>query len=85
MIKKLFVGGLSQRTTSEELKKHFGKYGDIINAVVMMESAGKARSRGFGFVTFSDHSAIEKALSEQHKVCKLAFTRLHSTQYNISI
>lgn len=68
MIKKLFVGGLSQSITSEALEEHFSKYGDIINAVVMMEPHRKNRSRGFGFVTFSDHSAIEKALSEEHEV-----------------
>lgn len=50
--KKLFIGGLSQEITVGDLRSHFGKYGEMSDAVVMIDTESK-RSRGFGFVTFS--------------------------------
>lgn len=50
---KLFVGGLSWETTQENLQRYFSRYGEIIDCVVMKNN-DTGRSRGFGFVTFSD-------------------------------
>lgn len=50
---KLFVGGLSWETTQENLQRYFGRFGEVIDCVVMKNSES-GRSRGFGFVTFSD-------------------------------
>jgi len=57
---KVFVGGLAWQTKSETLHKHFSQYGDILEAVVIMDKT-TGRSKGFGFVTFSDKEAAEKA------------------------
>jgi RNA recognition motif-containing protein len=48
---KIFVGGLPQDVGTEDLKAHFGVYGPIADAVVMMDRR-TSRSRGFGFVRF---------------------------------
>lgn len=51
--RKLFVGGLSWETTQENLQRFFQRYGEVIDCVVMKNNES-GRSRGFGFVTFSD-------------------------------
>ncbi len=45
--RKLFLGGLNYSTTEEGLKMHFGKYGELVDVVVMRFPDSK-RSRGFG-------------------------------------
>lgn len=59
---KMFIGGLSWQTTPEGLKEHFSKFGDIAEVMVMKDPTTR-RSRGFGFVTFSDASSVDKVLA----------------------
>lgn len=57
---KLFVGGLSARTTKEILHAHFSTYGRLVDAVVMSH---QGRPRCFGFVTYEDPAAAVAALA----------------------
>jgi len=57
---KLFIGGLDYRTTDETLKSHFEKYGEIVDVIVMKDPQTK-RSRGFGFVAFSQSYMVDEA------------------------
>uniref|UniRef100_A0A1I8GYS7 RRM domain-containing protein n=1 Tax=Macrostomum lignano TaxID=282301 RepID=A0A1I8GYS7_9PLAT len=59
-LRKLFVGGLSANISDEELRHHFGQYGELAD-VVVMKDRGTGRPRGFGFVTFSDESGVDAA------------------------
>ncbi|XP_064087807.1 RNA-binding protein Musashi homolog Rbp6-like isoform X2 [Macrobrachium nipponense] len=59
---KMFIGGLSWQTTAEGLREYFSKFGDI-NEVMVMKDPTTRRSRGFGFVTFSDPSSVDKVLA----------------------
>jgi len=51
---RLFVGGLSWRTTTEDLRAAFEAVGPVNDAVVVLDR-DTGDSRGFGFVTMADH------------------------------
>jgi RNA recognition motif-containing protein len=61
MSKKLFVGSLSWGTNDDALREAFAVHGEIREAVVITDR-DTGRSRGFGFVTFEDDEAADKAV-----------------------
>jgi len=63
MAKKLFVGGLSWDTTDEGLRQAFATYGEITEAKVITDR-DTGRSRGFGFVTFTQNEDATTAISK---------------------
>jgi len=65
MKRKLFVGGLNWKTTDDGLRAAFERFGDIAEAKVITDRE-TGRSRGFGFVTFSDDDAAQKAVQEMN-------------------
>ncbi|KAF9902804.1 hypothetical protein EC991_004539 [Linnemannia zychae] len=62
---KLFIGGLSWNTTDDSLRGGFSEVGDVIDAIVVRDRE-TGRSRGFGFVTFSDEAAADAAIQRFH-------------------
>jgi RNA recognition motif-containing protein len=60
MRKKLYVGNLSFKTTSDDLRDTFAQYGAVDSAQVVTDRE-TGRSRGFGFVEMAEgaESAIE--------------------------
>lgn len=60
---KLFVGNLPWSLTSEALKEMFAKFGEVVEAIVIMDRMS-GRSKGFGFVTFAKKEDAEKAMKE---------------------
>ncbi|MGB1748230.1 MAG: RNA-binding protein, partial [Dehalococcoidia bacterium] len=56
MGKKLFVGSLAWATDSAGLRAAFEKFGEIEEAQVVNDRE-TGRSRGFGFVTFTDEGS----------------------------
>ena len=58
---KMFIGGLSWQTTPESIREYFSTFGELAEVMVMKDPATR-RSRGFGFVTFTDHLAVDKVL-----------------------
>jgi RNA recognition motif-containing protein len=63
MSKKLFVGSLSWDTNDEGLRAAFSPFGEITEAIVITDRNSN-RSRGFGFVTFEEDEAADKAMAE---------------------
>jgi len=64
--RKIFVGGLAHKTTTQHLREHFSRHGPIVDAVVLRWPDG--RSRGFGYVTFGDVGAATVALQTTHHI-----------------
>jgi len=64
--RKIFIGGLAHKTTTQHLRDHFGQFGAIVDAVVLRWPDG--RSRGFGYVTLGDGVAVAAVLRETHQL-----------------
>lgn len=58
---KLYVGNLPYSVTSDSLKAAFAEYGEIVDAVVIMDKRF-GRSKGFGFVEFAKEADAQKAV-----------------------
>ena len=59
---KIFVGGLPYSTTSEELREHFGRSGNVLSATVVTDRFS-GQSRGFGFVEMSTEAEAKAAIT----------------------
>ena len=64
---KLFIGGISWETSEEKLKDYFGKYGDVLQTVVMRDTVS-GQPRGFGFVVFADPNVLDGVLQDRHVI-----------------
>lgn len=62
--RKVFIGGLSYKTDDETLKNYFLKYGELVDYVVMKDGQ-TGRSRGFGFVTYSDSFMVDELMKNR--------------------
>ena len=65
MSKKLFVGGLSWDTDDNGLRMAFEQHGEVTEAKVITDR-DTGRSRGFGFVTFSEDGAANTAVEQMN-------------------
>ncbi|KAL1204870.1 Heterogeneous nuclear ribonucleoprotein 1 [Cardamine amara subsp. amara] len=62
---KIFIGGLHKDTTNTMFNKHFGKYGEITDSVIMRDRH-TGQPRGFGFITYADPSVVDKVIEDNH-------------------
>ena len=80
--KKVFVGGVSQETTLEEVRSYFSRFGKIDAAVLVPTQEAKKRRilggtdwrdrrawehKGFGFITFASDVVAEKVSFQKQK------------------
>lgn len=63
---KIFIGGLPWSVTSDTLREMFSQYGEITEAIVISDR-DTGRSKGFGFVTFTNAEDAQKALEMDGK------------------
>ncbi|KAH6565998.1 hypothetical protein BASA50_005281 [Batrachochytrium salamandrivorans] len=61
MSAKVYVGGLSWDTTDSSLRSRFEEFGEVVSAVVIMDRE-TGRSKGFGFVEYSDPKGANGAV-----------------------
>ncbi|KAJ1526350.1 hypothetical protein ONE63_009499 [Megalurothrips usitatus] len=68
-VKKLFVGGVKDVHTEDNLRSYFSQFGNVMTvSIVLDKETGK--KRGFGFVEYDDHDAVDKVvLHKNHNVC----------------
>lgn len=59
---KLYVGNLSKSTTEDELNTLFAQAGKV-SAVEVIKERKSGESKGFAFVTMSEQSKADKAVS----------------------
>ena len=64
---KLFVGGLSLQTTTDQLRAAFLQFGTIVDVAVIADRA-TGRSRGFGFVSFANREDGLEAIKKMNGV-----------------
>ncbi|CAD7965659.1 unnamed protein product [Amoebophrya sp. A25] len=56
---KIFVGGLAQGTTEAQIHEHFQQFGKIEKSELFI-------LRGFGYVSFTASSAVDRCLAQQY-------------------
>lgn len=67
MSTKLFIGGLAWHTDDGTLRQKFEEFGQVEEAVVVKDR-DTGRSRGFGFVRFSQESEADNAMQNMNNV-----------------
>ncbi len=63
---KIYVGNLPWSVDDAKLKELFSSYGNVTEANVISDKFTR-RSKGFGFVTFAEDEAGQKAISEMNE------------------
>ncbi|XP_010535422.1 PREDICTED: RNA-binding protein 24 [Tarenaya hassleriana] len=64
---KVFVGGLPWETPTDEMRRYFEQFGEILEAVIITDK-NTARSKGYGFVTFRDPDSATRAVADPNPV-----------------
>ena len=67
---KIFVGGLPNTITEDELRHYFESYGRV-NQIELLRDRETNRLRGFAFVSFEDQDSADKCIQRRsHEICK---------------
>jgi len=67
-VKKIYLGGVKEPITEEDIKTYFGQFGTITEVIIMKDREGQYR--GYGFVEFDDYDPVDKVILEKsHMVC----------------
>lgn len=65
--KKMFVGALSPNTDENSMRLYFTEFGEIVELTIKYDLLSK-RSKGYGFISFSDKESVDKVLSKQEHI-----------------
>ena len=66
-MKRIYVGNLSYRTTENEIRQQFEKFGSV-NQVNIITERETGRSKGFAFVEMQNDSEAEDAIQGMNGV-----------------
>jgi len=61
--KKVFVAGIADTVSEDELKEHFSQYGPITECYIQKDRT-TGESRGFGFVSYENPDDVDKVLQK---------------------
>ncbi|MCJ8741935.1 hypothetical protein PDJAM_G00076460 [Pangasius djambal] len=64
-VKKIFVGGIKEDTEESHLRDYFQEFGKI-EAIEIMIDHKTGNKRGFAFVTFDDHDAVDRIVIQKY-------------------
>jgi RNA recognition motif-containing protein len=65
---KLYIGNLPWSVTSEQLADMFGQFGEIVeDGAIVITDRMSGRSKGFGFVEFTEEEAAKAALEAMNE------------------
>lgn len=65
MFLMLICPGIVVNVTAAVFNKHFGKYGEITDSVIMRDRH-TGKPRGFGFITYADPCVVDKVIEDHH-------------------
>lgn len=60
--RKMFVGGLHPSLTTQNLISYFSQFGEIEKGIIMTDKL-TGKSRGFGFIIFSNKETVDKIMT----------------------
>ncbi|XP_014773900.1 heterogeneous nuclear ribonucleoprotein A1, A2/B1 homolog [Octopus bimaculoides] len=60
-VKKMFVGGLKEETSEDDIRDTFGGFGKI-EKLEMIKDKATGKQRGFCFVTYEDFDSVDKVV-----------------------
>ncbi len=64
-IAKIFVGNIAWGITEDELREAFDSYGEISECKIVIDR-NTGRSRGFGFITYTDMKGVKDAVEKMN-------------------
>ncbi|XP_070963437.1 heterogeneous nuclear ribonucleoprotein A1-like isoform X4 [Oncorhynchus clarkii lewisi] len=64
-VKKIFVGGIKEDTEDSHLRDYFEQFGKI-EVIDIMTDRTSGKKRGFAFVTFDDHDAVDRIVIQKY-------------------
>lgn len=64
---KLFIGGLAWHTEEGTLRQKFEEFG-VVEEAVVVKDRDTGRSRGFGFVRYTNDDDAQKAISSMNNI-----------------
>ena len=62
----MFIGGLKDCTTDEDLNEAFAGFGPI-EKLELIKDKETNKCRGFAFITYEDYDAVDKCISKYSK------------------
>lgn len=63
MSKKLFIGNIDWNSSEDDLRDLFSQHGDL-EEVIIIKDKFSGKSKGFGFVTFTNDEDADKAVAD---------------------
>jgi len=66
-VKRMFMGGIKENVTSEDVTEYFEKYGKV-ESVELLQDKASGKKRGFGFVNFDDYDVVDKIVQTRRHV-----------------